>query len=475
MKSVLLGNGIDIQFGGKAYSNDFIMKRIIFNAKLNRYIPLFDGLLSGEDIENIFRVFVETANKALNGDYDGAGDSDDREAIEDFKNRYTAPVMKYYEIMLEDWFLMIRLYFITHDDLIDMWPSVKQGFERVILDAIYNEGMLSNIHQNMNKKVKRFFAGFDSIFSLNYDCNIEVLTGRDVLHIHGDYTVLADSENPDTVQGYIRQQAGQSVVIEEFRHCFCNALLDYSGELKFRQASDIKKGVAEMDRWLQLSRRDEAEYKKQIALLKEKSEDAFLFVSIYAENPALKIGTDYHFEDLLNLEGELYIIGMSPNNDSHIFRCINESNLEKVWFYYLSKPDNAIPITKPYELLSVKDLWKSLNAEKKKYNCSFPIPNNPEVDKFINLFNAMSFDPIPKEKIIDEVNSIPQFEADRLCKIVREELEEQKKRGNPKNEDETMRNIREISRIGLREGVLPSTLFMLYIMNTKNYKPKPIY
>lgn len=31
MKSVLLGNGINIQFGGKAYSNDFIMKRIIFS------------------------------------------------------------------------------------------------------------------------------------------------------------------------------------------------------------------------------------------------------------------------------------------------------------------------------------------------------------------------------------------------------------------------------------------------------------
>jgi len=222
----------------------------------------------------------------------------------------------------------------------------------------------------MNKNVNRFFAGFDQIFSLNYDCNIEALTGRDVLHLHGDYSVPADSENPVTVEGYIRQQARQLVVIEEFRHCFCNALLDYSGELKFKRTSNIKKCAAEMDRWLELSRHDAAEYKKQTALLREKDEYAFQFVSTYVQNPALKVGTDYHFEALSNLEGELHINGLSPNNDSHIFRCINESNLEKVWFYYFSKSDKAIPVTKSYELTQVEDLWKSLDADKKKYNCS---------------------------------------------------------------------------------------------------------
>ena len=177
-----------------------------------------------------------------------------------------------------------------------------------------------------------------------------------------------------------------------------------------------------MNRWLELSRCDEVEYKKQIALLKEKSEYAFQFVSTYVQNPALKVGTEYHFEELSTLEGELYIIGLSPNNDSHIFRCINESKLEKIWFYYFSETDKAIPVTKPYELLHVGDLWKSLDAEKKKYNCSYPIPSNPEVDKFIKVFNELSFDPIPKKKIIDEINTIPQFEANRLYAIVRKAL-----------------------------------------------------
>jgi hypothetical protein len=468
MESVLLGNGINIQFGGKAYSNDFIIKRIIFNARANKYAPLVNGLISGKEIEGIFRAFIDIANKARNGDYDGTGNSDDQEAIEDFKNRYTAPITKYYEIMLEDWFLLIRLFFIANADIKDQWQSAKQGFERMILDAIYNDGMLTNVHQNMNKNVKRFFAGFDHIFSLNYDCNLEALTGRNVLHLHGNYSVLADSENYDIVEGYIRQQAGQLVVIDKFRHCFCNALLDYSGELKFRRASNIKRCTEEMERWLELSRRDEAEYIKQTALLKEKDEYAFQFVSTYVQDLTLKVGTDYHFDDFSNLEGELHIIGLSPSNDSHIFRCINESKLEKIWFYYFSETDKTIPVIKPYELLRVEDLWKSLGAEKKKYKLSYPIPNNPEVDKFIEVFNALSFDPIPKKKIIDEINSIPQFEADRLCAIIRKKLEEQKNLENPKSEDELVQGFGEISRIGLREGVLPSSLFMLYIMNYKD-------
>jgi hypothetical protein len=46
-------------------------------------------------------------------------------------------------------------------------------------------------------------------------------------------------------------------------------------------------------------------------------------------------------------------------------------------------------------------------------------------------------------------------------------LEELKSLGNPKSEDELVQGFGEISRIGLREGVLPSSLFMLYIMNYK--------
>ncbi len=42
-KSILIGNGININFGGKAYTNNYIIKRILFNARASRYDPLFNG------------------------------------------------------------------------------------------------------------------------------------------------------------------------------------------------------------------------------------------------------------------------------------------------------------------------------------------------------------------------------------------------------------------------------------------------
>lgn len=159
-KSALLGNGINIQFGGKAYSNRFIISRIVFNARCDKYDSLFEGTLTGEEIEKLFR-----------------------------------------RLPLEDWFLLLRLFFLDNQNLTNMWKASKAGLEWIILDAIYNDGRIQDVHCKMKKSVKRFFKSFDSIFTLNYDNNIEFLTNKLVYHLHGDYSVLTDSENPETVQG----------------------------------------------------------------------------------------------------------------------------------------------------------------------------------------------------------------------------------------------------------------------------------
>ena len=44
-------------------------------------------------------------------------------------------------------------------------------------------------------------------------------------------------------------------------------------------------------------------------------------------------------------------------------------------------------------------------------------------------------------------------------------MQKQDKKGNPKDEDEQRWQFREVSRIALRNGVLPVALFLLYIMN----------
>ena len=61
-KHLLLGNGINIQFGGAAYSSEFILKRIKYNSRLGKYDTLFGGKLTGKEIESVFKGFVGIAN-----------------------------------------------------------------------------------------------------------------------------------------------------------------------------------------------------------------------------------------------------------------------------------------------------------------------------------------------------------------------------------------------------------------------------
>ena len=171
-----MGNGVNIQFGGKAYSNRFILSRIIFNAQCDKYDSLFEGTLSGSEIEQIFRGLFPTANAALDGKYDKVNADDEvKRAVMEFKaqNAERSKFEHYYEIPLEDWFLLLRLFFMDNPDLSDMWKASKQGFEWMILDAIYNAGKIQEIYQKMKKPVKRFFKSFDSIFTLNYDNNTD--------------------------------------------------------------------------------------------------------------------------------------------------------------------------------------------------------------------------------------------------------------------------------------------------------------
>ena len=51
-------------------------------------------------------------------------------------------------------------------------------------------------------------------------------------------------------------------------------------------------------------------------------------------------------------------------------------------------------------------------------------------------------------------------------------MQEQNKKGNPKDADEQRWQFREVSRIALRNGVLPVALFLLYIMNSSENTAK---
>ena len=473
MKSLLVGNGVNIQFGGKAYSNYFIMQRIKFRAKLDSYLELFGNTLTSSEIIAILDGFVSIANDIRSGMFDEfAKDKDDVDALNDFKNRYTEKVTESYEIMLEDWFLLIHMFFLKNADLVENKTSAIQGFERLILAAIYNGGKIQELYLRIPKKVKQFYNGFDNIFSLNYDNNIEMLTNKKVFHLHGDFKILANSENPDNVQGYIRSQEKKLAVVSGMEHCFCNALLNYSGKLKYKTASDFHKLIVASNNFAFQYQYD-PNFQKQLSDIKERKPFEYQMIMTKIQHPELNMATEYYFDKFESINDELHIIGMSPNNDDHIFNLItNNKLLRKVIFYYFSEREKSY-IEEHFSgdlfsCESVQNLWKSLDCVYPKYNCKYSIPS--EIDKFINCFNQMSGCVATKEEILKEISGTPQFEMNRLCQLVKKDMQQRNPEHKSTNEAEFLKSMVSISYIALQEGILPSALYMICVMNFKLLK-----
>ena len=464
MKSILIGNGVNIQFGGKAYTSEYILQRIRYKAKQDKYRELFEDSISGKEIVNFLDSFVDVCNDILSNKYDRfVFSDDDLSALQEFKERYKDwNITESKDIMLEDWFFLIHMFFLKNPDLIENKKGAIQSFERLVLDAIYNSGLIQEVYKRSNKKYKRFLQSFDKIFTLNYDNNIEMLTGKEVFHLHGDFSILADSENPSTVNGFIRTRDNKTVIIPQYNHCFCNALLNYSGKLKYKKAQDNHKANIESQKYSD-NFKSNPQYYDDIA---ESFPEAYELIITKIKHPELQMATEYHFEELSNIDSEIHILGLSPNNDTHIIDLINNNNKVKtVIFYYFTpqeeKQAKKIFNTKKVKCIQVNELWKQLDCKQKKYNCNHNIDySKMNILEICKLFSEY---PSATTEIIDkEINTIPKFEMLRLTKLVKEAMLSQSR---PDSEEELKQLLAEISFIALREGISPPVLYLITILN----------
>ena len=151
VQSLLLGNGIDIQFGGMACTSSYIIKRIKYRALMDSYAELFNYQISAGEIVRLMNDFVSETNKIIHGEYDDyVIDVDTKEALNDFKCRYSKEVTKPDEIMMEDWLFIVHMFFLKNIDLEDNRAAAVQGFREPYRPA---QG-----HQSQKAVLPRWFA-----------------------------------------------------------------------------------------------------------------------------------------------------------------------------------------------------------------------------------------------------------------------------------------------------------------------------
>lgn len=485
-RSLLVGNGLDIQLGGDDFLNKWIIVRLLAKAKIGKYDVLFlneedsTPLISGDEIVELFRNMVMYANKALNNEYDElVDDYKDRDlvdALKDFKKSHNQDIKSIEEIGMEDWLLIFLLILLKERDILDQYELIKQAFERMIFDAIYCDGYIQTLHSKMNKRAKKYFDNYDSLFTLNYDNTLEDAIRKTVFHLHGDFRTKYHSENEETALGYYRIHSGHSVSFpNNFEHCNCSAILDFSGNRKYKYAEKMTSAYFAFENIKEQIQTNEIESKH---ILEKLPEDQVEFTKIGIEKN-LRMGENYHFVDFEELTGTLEIIGLAPQNDSHIFSSINKSNLKNIIFYHYfgCKSEEEIeaeikimqlPVDKDYAIKSVETIWRNTGISKPSNETNSISRQQLDV---LNAFNSKS--PISMSDILWQLNSIPKYTRRAIIEMMKYEIQKSRYHNTPQNENELSKHFYDFGRTLDIVSLSPQTLYYLYITSLQtNNKAK---
>lgn len=458
--TILIGNGFDIQVGGDDYLNKWILVRLLVKAKMGKYDQLFMSkeeqtpIISGDEIVDLFTNIIPIANRAINHEFDKIveeyNDADLISALKDFKENHPNKIYSFEQIGMEDWLLVFMLYLIEQQDILNLYETFKQGFERMIFDAIYCEGEIQNLYNKIDEKAISFFESFSNIFTLNYDHTIENLTKKRIYHLHGDFETKHPSENSQNALGYLRIRSCQNVDFPpKFEHCISTAILDFSGNKKYKYATNMTLAYKTVEKYKEL-------VNCRISTIEEISckipADSRELVKIAIEKNLI-FGQNYYFDEFEHLNGTLTVIGLAPQNDSHIFACINKSSLDKVIFYcFFGNKSNEqideeikkinLPINKKYEIKNIQTVWNELGIvkpENKKYAIS---------KTQLALVNKLCFsDDISEEDLIYQLESIPLTTKKLLLELIEQELSKNKYHTSPKNEKELCLRLKEFGKI----------------------------
>lgn len=325
-KNLLVGNGINIQFGGvENYSNSAIMTRAINNIKMGKYNALTENSLSEAEQLETLEGLVRIINSIKAGEYTKFADGLFM-LMELDRIKRTYPTKSTLEsVFLEDYFLAFEIFNNSFrgkdgEQLNEFQRQVMFDFlHRVLVDSIYNEGKINEVYKEMFPGMKAFLNRFDHIFTTNYDYNIERVLGNEksVCHLHGEFNKLSPKYDVNSLYYQTNTQKCNTLIAKKvagMEHVYSNTIMSWSW----------------LDKYGELIETD----------TKEKET---LFKSI---------------------SGQVVILGLAPNNDEHLFLLLNQNqNIKSIVYYYLDPKDaQELPhhIKKSVTLKKVEKLWDSM-------------------------------------------------------------------------------------------------------------------
>lgn len=327
-RNLLIGNGINIQFGGKdVYSGAAIMNRVVENIKKGKYIALTENELSIDEQLDILNGLVKVINKIKAGKYRSNADSLLMAMELDRITRTYPDKSDIRSVLFEDYFLAFEICnnnFRKQDGEEQSETYRKIGFnllKRMFVDGIYNNGQINDVYKSFYPGMNKYLNRFNNIFTVNYDYNLEstLSSSERICHLHGEFSKLASEYNTSSLYYQKHKIKCDRLIfkmIPGMEHCYSDAVMSWYWLDKYGELIE-----------------PETKYKES------------LFKSI---------------------GGQLEIVGLSPTNDEHLFLLINNNpKIKSVVYYYLKDEERyELPhhIKKPVTYEKVGKLWDSMKG-----------------------------------------------------------------------------------------------------------------
>jgi len=342
MNNIIIGNGIDIQFGGFEYTNKSIIERALLYLKTDD----FSAEVYTKEIETWIYILHSVVPDFLNGHYDQlAVLNDEKEELDSFKRNYSKDV-SISDIGFEYYFLLNELHCRKNKITNPERYYFQEFLRRLFLDSIFNKGKINKLHLKFPNKVVDYISSFDNIFTTNYDKNIELATAKNVLYLHGAFHVLDPVYDSNSFRNRLSDKpADKTPVIKGFEHTFSNAITGSSGAFKLFSANQPELANSAIDKFAK-GMQENLEISLQIEEWKNSDNDIvkklYEAVILKTQEPDLKFSIDYSVNKLKLIEGKVTFIGLSPNNDSHIMKIIKENvKVNTIEFYYFEEQESV--------------------------------------------------------------------------------------------------------------------------------------
>lgn len=434
-KNLLIGNGVNIQHGGNDFSNAAIVLRTLRNYKCNDFPA---HIINTEPVlaKSLMGFLFLAARGIINGKYDRyVTCSAERQGIAEFKSKYAdKATLKMSDIGFEDYYLIFDLFChkrcINNPERYYIREALKWGF----INAIYDAGRVNTLANDYSSEFVSWIKEFDTIFTTNYDQNIENATGMDVYHLHGDFATRQEIYKKGSFRNQLSDHPADNAIVDEnYPYLYSTVLSTFSGDYKqyYMEQSELANSAIE-----NMARAyDENESVKANINNWENDENELVArlhesIVLKVKNPELKFDVQYPIRVLKDIKGELVILGLSPYNDRHLFDLINKTNLEKCTYFYYDTSECSVikQLLGRIELIfkDVRAFWNtsapSINTKSNKEHRRRIAKrvSRSDMHKFCEIYRKMTDSIMTDDAIVSQFNMVPYHTRKEICKKIKE-------------------------------------------------------